>query len=203
VLLDLLSLKEKYNLSIKGVLHIGAHYGQENRIYDILDIKNRIFFEPLESNFRVLEKNVGEGYQLVKVALGNKTGKVTMHVEEANNGQSSSILKPSLHLHQYPHIQFTKSEEVDIIRLDDFDYNQDDFNLINIDVQGFELEVFKGAEKKLEKIDYIISEINRDELYENCAKIDEVKIFLSKYGFELVEVDWAGVTWGDGLFIKK
>ena len=66
-----------------------------------------------------------------------------------------------------------------------------------------ELEVFKGAEKLLNNIDYIMSEINRDEVYEGCAKIDELKEFLSPYGFELVEEDWAGRTWGDGLFVKK
>jgi hypothetical protein len=47
-----------------------------------------------------------------------------------------------------------------------------------------------------------MSEINRDEVYENCAKINELVEFLKPYGFELVEQDWAGNTWGDGLFIK-
>lgn len=203
MLLDLISLREKYDLKIKGVLHIGAHYGQENRIYDILQIENRIFFEPLSSNFKILAENLGNKHQLVQKALGNETGFFEMFVETANNGQSSSILKPSLHLHQYPHIQFHNKEMVEMIKLDDFEMDSEKFNLINIDVQGFELEVFKGAEKTLENIDYIISEVNREDLYENCAKIDDLTNFLSVYGFELVEVDWAGITWGDGLFIKR
>ena len=78
-----------------------------------------------------------------------------------------------------------------------------DYNFINIDVQGYELEVFKGAVNTLKNIDYIISEINRDEVYANCAKVDDLKNFLSQYGFELVEETWDGQTWGDGLFIKK
>jgi hypothetical protein len=48
-----------------------------------------------------------------------------------------------------------------------------------------------------------MAEINRDELYENCAKIEELIEFLGSYGFKLVETDWAGGTWGDGLFIKQ
>jgi hypothetical protein len=75
--------------------------------------------------------------------------------------------------------------------------------MINIDVQGYELEVFKGAEKTLEHIDYIISEINRDDVYKNCAKINELQFFLSRFGFKLVEENWLGGIWGDGFFIKQ
>jgi hypothetical protein len=48
-----------------------------------------------------------------------------------------------------------------------------------------------------------MSEINRDEVYENCARIEELINFLSPYGFKLVETDWVGNSWGDGLFIKE
>ena len=81
------------------------------------------------------------------------------------------------------------------------DYNK--YNFINIDVQGYELEVFKGSTEILKNIDYIMSEINRDEVYINCTRIEDLKSFLSEYGFVLVEEDWAGNTWGDGFFIKK
>lgn len=47
-----------------------------------------------------------------------------------------------------------------------------------------------------------MSEINRDEVYENCARVDDLINFLSPYGFKLVETDWAGNSWGDGLFVK-
>jgi hypothetical protein len=90
-----------------------------------------------------------------------------------------------------------------MVRLDDVNFDSNKYNFIMIDVQGYELEVFKGAEKTLEKIDYIMSEINRDELYENCAKIEELEVFLGHFGFKLVEENWAGGTWGDGFFIKK
>lgn len=202
MLLDLEMLVKKYNMDIKGVLHIGAHFGEENGVYNNLNLKNRIFFEPLEKNFNKLLENVGEDFIKHKIALGNENKNVEMFVEEANMGQSSSILKPSLHLKQYPHIQFNTTEVVEMKRLDDMDINLENFNFINIDVQGYELEVFKGSVETLKSIDYIMSEINRDEVYENCAKIDELEEFLKPYGFNLVEQNWAGHTWGDGLFIK-
>lgn len=202
MLLDLEMLVKKYNMDIKGVIHIGAHFGEENNVYNNLKLKNRIFFEPLEKNYNKLLENVGENYIKYKIALGNENKSIEMFVEEANMGQSSSILKPVLHLTQYPHIQFNRVETVEMKRLDDIEINKENFNFINIDVQGYELEVFKGSVETLKNIDYIMSEINRDEVYENCAKIDELINFLNPYGFELVEQDWAGQTWGDGLFIK-
>jgi FkbM family methyltransferase len=203
MLLNLTELISKYSLLINGVIHIGAHFGEENSLYDEIGIQNRIYFEPLSSNFFTLEKNINGRFPVFKKALGNENKTVKMFVESYNNGQSSSILKPQKHLSQYPHIQFNAEEEVDMIRLDDFKFDFKEYNFINIDVQGYELEVFKGASNMLNKIDFIISEVNRDELYENCAKVDEIQSYLSAYGFEMVEVSWDGGTWGDALFIKK
>ena len=120
-------------------------------------------------------------------------------------GQSSSLLKPSLHTKQYPHIVFNGNETVQVTTLDNFmkDKNLNDFNLINIDVQGYELEVFKGSMETLNNIDYIIAEVNRDELYENCARVDELDSFLRDFGFERKETSWAGQTWGDAFYIKS
>jgi FkbM family methyltransferase len=203
MILDLVELTKKYNMNIQGVIHIGAHFGEENGVYNQLKIKNRIYFEPNSKNFGVLKQNLGDKYNLIQKALGNENKKMTMFVETANSGQSNSLLKPSLHLYQYPHIQFTETEDVDMVRIDDIGLDLLGFNFINIDVQGYELEVFKGAENTLKNIDYIMSEINRDEVYENCARIEELINFLSPYGFKLVETDWAGNSWGDGLFIKE
>jgi FkbM family methyltransferase len=203
MLLDLKSLKEKYNLNITGVIHVGAHYGQENTVYNELNIQNRIFFEPLKDSFEILKSNVSEPHLLFNFALGSENKKVTMNVERNNQSQSSSILVPKLHLTQYPSIVFNETEEVNMVRLDDVNFDSSKYNFIMIDVQGYELEVFKGAEKTLSNIDYIMSEINRDELYENCARIEELEVFLGHFGFKLVEENWAGGTWGDGLFIKK
>jgi FkbM family methyltransferase len=202
MLLDLVDLKQKYDLKITGVIHVGAHYGQENHIYEKLGIQNRIFFEPLSSNFRILKENIDPKYEVINKALGNSNGSIEMYVEKNNSGQSSSILKPKHHLIQYPHIQFTEKEIVEMDKLDDYHLDDRGFNFINIDVQGYELEVFKGAKKTLEKIDYIISEVNRDDLYENCAKIWELEEFLLPFGFRVMEINWEGRTWGDAFFMK-
>jgi FkbM family methyltransferase len=203
MLLDFNRLVEKYQMDIRGVIHIGAHHGQEHYLYKQNNIKNVIYFEPLESNFKTLKNNIKDDAILYNFALGNDEKTIEMFVESDNQGQSSSILEPMLHTKQYPNIVFDKKEQVIMKKLDNFDFNLESYNFINIDVQGYELEVFKGSSKTLNNIDYIIAEINRDELYKDCAKVDELKEFLGQYGFELVEESWDGGTWGDGLFIKK
>lgn len=204
MILDFDHIIKKYDMRINGVLHIGAHYGEEHSLYKKNGINRIVYFEPLVNNFRVLESRIGNDAILYNIALGSESKEIEMYVETANNGQSSSILEPSLHLIQYPSIVFNHKEKVSMKKLDDvIDNSQKDYNLINIDVQGYELEVFKGSIKTLENIDYIIAEINRDEVYKDCAKVQDLEIFLSDYGFSLVEQNWIGGTWGDGLFVKS
>ena len=188
---------------IKGAIHIGAHYGEELEDYIEEGIQDILLFEPLEENFNIVEKKAKdlnaniEGYQ---VALGTqREGTTTMYVSD-NEAQSSSILKPKVHLTHHPHVKFPTTEEVELATLDQ--YNCHDYNFINMDVQGYELEVLKGATKTLEQISYVYCEVNRDEVYENNAYVEEIDEFLSKYGMERVETDWEGEIWGDALYIR-
>lgn len=202
MLLNLENLKEKYNLKIKGVLHIGAHFGQEYNTYEKLGINNVMFFEPIQSTFNRLKENVGDKAVLVNTALGNMEGEVEMFTETINQGQSSSVLQPEYHLVQHPTIQFTGKEKVKMTKLDNFIEEKENYNFINVDVQGYELEVFKGGADFLNSIDYIMTEVNRAELYKGCARIEELDEFLGTYGFKRVETTWDGGTWGDAFYVK-
>ena len=44
MLLNLTQLKEKYNLNIDGVIHIGGHWGEEHTLYKSLNVENIIYF---------------------------------------------------------------------------------------------------------------------------------------------------------------
>lgn len=192
-------------MDIKGIVHIGAHYGEEIQEYVDNGIQKIIVFEPLARNFDVLYerlKDINADIEGHQIALGSKKGTAVMHLS-SNEYQSSSILKPKQHLELHPNVIFDGTEEVEVDILDNYDIGN--CNFINIDVQGYELEVFKGAKETLNKIDYVYCEVNRDQVYEDNALIEEIDEFLSKYEFERVETKWpeSYFTWGDALYIKK
>ena len=207
MLISFRQLKQKYDMNISGVIHIGAHFGQEAKDYVDNGITEMVFFEPLSENLEVLEYNLSyvandANIMIYPVALGNEEKEVEMYVSNRDR-MCSSVLKPKVVLEQYPDITFDERETVEMMRLDDTDLEFDKFNFLNIDVQGYELEVLKGGAKTLEGIDYIYTEINRAEVYENTPHVDELDSYLKPYGFIRVESDWTGDTWGDGLYIKE
>jgi len=205
MLLNFHNIYKKYNMNITGIIHIGAHYGEELNDYINHGVQEIVLFEPLSKTFDVLEKNckdLNANIQAYNVALGSSEGKATMYLSD-NESQSSSILKPKTHIEEMPWINFSGTEEVEVTTLDS--YNIEGFNFINIDVQGYEMEVFKGGTKTLEKVDYVYSEVNKGELYENCAKIDELDDFLGQYKLKRVETYWpeSWYNWGDALYVKE
>jgi len=205
MLISFTNLRRKYNMSIKGVVHIGAHYGEEIQEYVDNGIQKITVFEPLSENFNILSQrlqNVNADIQGYQVALGSKKGTATMYLS-SNEAQSSSILKPKEHLEHHPDVSFDGTEEVEVDVLDTFDIGE--ANFINIDVQGYELEVFKGGQKTLEQIDYVYCEVNRGEMYEGNPMVEELDEFLQEYGFQRVETHWPETwyKWGDALYIKN
>jgi FkbM family methyltransferase len=202
MILDLIHINKKYNLKINGVIHVGAHHGQEHNIYKQLNINNIVYFEPVKKTFDTLKDKVSDAL-LYNVALGNDNKDIEMFVEDADAYGCSSILQPSSN---YNGISFSNKEIVEMRTLDSFNFTN--FNFLNIDVQGYEMEVLKGAEKTLNCIDYIMCEINKNTTqkpmdYIGAQSVEIVINFLKKYNFELVEENWAGISWGDGFFIKK
>ena len=205
MLINFTNLRRKYNMKIKGIAHIGAHYGEEIQEYVDNGIQNITVFEPLSNNFNILAQrleNINADIQGYQVALGSAKGIATMHLS-SNESQSSSILKPKDHLEHHPDVTFDDTEEVEVDVLDN--YKLRDVNFINIDVQGYELEVFKGAVETLKNIDYIYCEVNRGEMYEGNPMVEDLDEFLGNYGFERTETHWPETwyKWGDALYVKS
>ena len=194
---------KKYNMNINGIIHIGAHYGEEIVDYINEGIQNVILFEPLSDNFDILHENsqnLNANIEAYQVALGSEPGEATMYVSD-NEKQSSSILKPKVHLSHHPDVKFPSKEEVEVHLLDEYDCHN--YNFLNMDVQGYELEVLKGGSETLKNIDYVYCEVNRDEVYENNAYIEELDEYLANYNMSRVETVWSGGIWGDALYIKQ
>ena len=193
-------LRETSNIT--GVIHIGGHIGHEHWIYEKNKISNVIYYEPAPEAFKHLNY-FAPAAKCVNKALGNVSGKIEMYVETANGGMSNSILKPKHHLEKYPHIKFSEKITVEIEKLDNEIFDRSLYNILNIDTQGYELEVLKGAENTLKHIIGIIIEVNFVEMYENNGIFYEIREFLEKHNFvqeKIALVD--DQTWGEAYFKK-
>jgi FkbM family methyltransferase len=209
MLMQLNQILSEYKLEPRGVLHIGAFDGREHKEYRATGIQNMIFFEPVKDNYSRLLRTVPkrQGIQTYNIALGNETCLKEMYVEKVK-GQSCSFLEPGTHLQLHPHIKFSGKETVGMTKLDSIAFDRSLFNMINIDVQGYELEVFKGAVETLKTIDIIYTEVNFEEVYKGCCKIEELDAFLKPFGFNRVftkdsKASKERETWGDALYIKQ
>lgn len=203
---DIKPLMDRFNPKVKGIVHIGAHTGEEYPEYVGYGIENQLWFEPQPEPFEKLKARVNGNKNCIieNMAVGNTVGPIQMHVSDKHDA-SSSILKPKFHIAQYPDITFNREILVQQVTLDYYMECHNLYglyNLMNIDVQGYELQVFSGSVCTLREIDYILTEVNCAELYEECALIDDVDCFLRIYSFERVYLEWKEDTWGNAIYAK-
>lgn len=202
MLIDFDYLRVIYDLKINGVVHVGAHHGEEIDSYLAVGIDKIICFEPLEENFRVLQQKASDKVKIHKVALGEREEDNVKMYLASNLLASSSVLEPAEVLYDYPHISFENIEYVSMKKLDSFSQEIDGCNYISLDVQGYEYEVLLGAKQSLKNFDYVYLEVNRSETYKNNRLVRDIDMLLSKYGFERVRTEWVARTWGDAFYMK-
>jgi FkbM family methyltransferase len=158
----------------------------------------------LKKAYQVLQNrfNGVPDVEIWNFACGSKPVELEMYTEDANQGQSSSLMKPKQHLKEYPQIRFTGREPVKVFPLDFL--STIGCNILMIDTQGFELEVLRGAKETLRNIDVVYSEVNRAEMYEGCPMIEDLDEYLKQFDFERKETVWyANGNWGDGIWLKR
>jgi len=201
-------------LGIRTVLDVGANVGKfTNLVSNILKDVNIYSFEPLAECFDELTKNTQhlENVKCFNFALGEKQSEITIYHNEFS--PSSSILKmKELHKDIYPS---TRNYVEEMVQIKDLDSLNDKINwipktLMKIDVQGFEINVLKGATFSLNNIEVIIIETLFVELYENQTQFDDIYSFLVKRNFsyrgnfEQIKDPKSGrVLWADAIFIKR
>jgi FkbM family methyltransferase len=188
---------------MRGVIKIGAHYGEGYCGYVKAGVKNFIFIEPVKTNYDILVRELpkSDNIKTFNMALGNRTGTVKMFIEESNKGQSCSIMRPTNHLIEYPDIQFNIEEYVLIDRLDNIKYDRNLYDELHIKAQGYEFEVLKGATDSLKYINMITMQVYRVELFEGCPLVEEIIDYL--HDFCLVEINWRCKSWGVAEFKRN
>lgn len=202
------NLVNDFRLHIKGIIHIGAHYAEEAEDYKNQNISKVIW---IEANPRIMDGLRGilskfPGNVCHSFAAYSEDDKV-MNFNITNNGQSSSLLEFGLHQVYHPDVTMVDKCDVTTKRMDTFmkenpQYDPRDYNFLNLDIQGAELEALKGFGYLLKHVDYIYSEVNSDEVYKGCALVEELDSYLDSFGFKRVTTAWTNAKWGDAFYIK-
>lgn len=141
-------------------------------------------FEPEPRAFAKLTQTDRETYLPYAIGQG---GPAVLHITKA--ASLTSLLRPDVgtaHFFQRFASPGTVIEEqsVETHRLDDLD-EVPGFDLMKIDVQGGELQVFEGAAQKLSGALAVISEVAFMPLYEDQPLLDAQMQALRVHGFDL------------------
>jgi FkbM family methyltransferase len=193
---------------LKGVIHIGAHLCEEHETYNKSGVFRQIW---IEGNPRLHEENRlrFDENPFVKVFC-----EVISDVEKptklflSNATMSSSILQLKEHKQQFPGIGYIAEHVATAKRIDTLfkenELNIDDYNFVNLDIQGAELLALKSFGSLIKNVDYIYTEINTIEMYDGCVLLKELDNYLAEIGFERVEIAMYEMGgWGDALYLKK
>lgn len=205
MLLEFNDLVKKYNMDISGILHVGAHLGEEAELYDAIGVKNVYWVEGNPHVLGKLSKKLRSYDHTVIDALVYDSDGVPLEFNITNyDGMSSSILKFGTHESFSPEIHFVDTVKKDSRSIDSLvaEYGIEDVNLLNLDIQGAEKYALAGATEFLKGVDYIFTEINKKEVYIGCTKVKELDAMLSD--FKRVQTFWVhDQGWGDGLYVRR
>ena len=166
------------------IVDIGAAKGLWTReCLEVFPDANYFLIDPLEENIAALEKlqQNKSNINLWIGALGPKPETLNLYVHE----DQSSFFQS-----EYSKSNQSSTRTIEVRTLDSF--TEDDTiqppDMIKADVQGFELEVLKGAEKCLENTQLLLLEVSYRKIYENSPLIHDVISFVASKGFRVFDV---------------
>jgi FkbM family methyltransferase len=179
---------------VPGVIHVGAHGGQERDLYAKFDLRV-LWVEAIPHVYEYLSEQIKPfpRQRAENRLITDRDGAEYLFHVASNHGMSSSILAPDRHRELWPDVSFDTQISLRSVTLDslleEIGAEPDDYGALVMDTQGSELLVLKGAGKLLGRITYVKTEATDFESYSGCAKADELERFLSDFGFELIRRD--------------
>lgn len=193
----------------RGVLHIGAHECEEKGAYNQHGVSDSNIIW-VDGNMDLVNRMKSRGVPNVYYGLIDETERdVTFYI--TNNGQSSSILEMGTHKDLYKDIVVTEERKArtttiqNLVTTNTIDMRN--LNFWNFDIQGAELLALKGAGDLLSYADALYLEVNTEEVYKGCAKLNELDDYLAQRGFQRVAISmWKNGDghdgWGDALWVR-
>jgi FkbM family methyltransferase len=203
----------------RGIVHLGAHQGQEVAQYLRYGFRNIVLVEANPAWCEELQAAFGSNprIRIFNYAVCDRSGMVDFHIHTSRSGSTepASILPMKRFKEIVRTLHTTEVIQVPSITLEalyeQHGLNRADYNFLNIDIQGAELLALKGAAGLLADMDAIVSEVNLVELYDGGALEAEIVQFLAQHGFErksaayhtLYDATSTFPAWGECLFLRR
>jgi len=166
------------NKKLRRIIDIGAWWGPWSLFWQPHAEKLEIF-EPNEKIFPMLEHNISKfaNCTLHKTALGEDSGKVSM-AYDTHSGTNHVV---------------GFDGNIDLRNLDSYKFDQVD--VVKIDVEGYEINVLKGAEQTIKKNRPLIQiEGNKSGTRYGLHK-KQIMELLQSWGMARVEKKWPDQVW--------
>ena len=208
-MLDIAALLEKNGITPRGVIHVGGHQAGELDDYLRMGFTKILYVEANPALIPgLLAKAQAHSGKVIVVHAAASDVDGTVRLRVTSMDQSSSILPLAKHKDIYPSIREVSQVEVRSRSLDTLlaeeGLRAEDFNFLNLDIQGAELMALRGASGLLGKIEAVNTEVNLQELYEGAALLGELENFMAKLGFNRAAMvtPWHP-SWGDAFYVRK
>lgn len=172
------------------VLDVGANVGDVSMMASkIVSEKGYIYgFEPDPTNFLRLNKNLSlnnfQNIDVINKGIGDKKGRFSLSIIDDRNRGMNKIVKTQSGTNTI--------NEIDVIRLDDFvnERGLKKIDVIKIDVEGFEMNVLKGAEAIIKKYQPILFiEIDDNHLKEQNTSAKELVSLVKSLGYNITNAE--------------
>jgi FkbM family methyltransferase len=148
-------------------------------------------FEPLMINFKAIENSEHrtKNWILYNKAAGNTIEKREINLAKRITASSLLELKSDeIEGHYGEFIEEVGKEEIFLTTIDSEIDKSKIVNILKIDVQGYELEVLKGATNTLVRTKVIVLEINNHQGFKDAPTYFEIDNFLRAQNFQLYDI---------------
>lgn len=198
----------------KGILQVGASYGQELQQFIEYGVTHGVLIEPLPDPFNSIANMCRQipGFLAFNGLCSDYSNQLHKFYVASNGGMSSSILPPKDHLLVFDYVKFketielmstTVDEVITFLDANNYSSITNKLDTLYMDVQGAEYKVLVGAPRTLQKMNYVYMELIRGELYEGMHPLASYCAFFESQGFTLNNLNFNAYHHADALFIKK
>ena len=204
MLFSVSNLKRYWEINPIGVLHVGAHEAEEAPDYEKENWLPVVWVEgQIDLANGIKARLDAKLHTVIQAFVWDKSGEV-LRFKQTNNSQSSSLLDFGSHAKDYPDVKVREEYAVTTSRLDSCLPTHCNFDFINLDLQGVELQALMGLGEHIQKAKWIYTEVNARYVYRNCTLVKELDHFLKQHQFRRVSTRWVwGKGWGDALYVHQ